>query len=96
MQHPVESSGFAPSTERALGQERRTVALAELITTLALALSTLVVATVISMGIARADAATAIIDHEGGVFVIALLLGLVFIGLGGVSVMTLPHNKRDR
>ncbi len=96
MRHPVESSGFAPPTERVLGQERRTVALAELITTLALALSTLVVATVISMGIARADAATAIIDHEGGVFVIALLLGLVFIGLGGMSVMTLPHNKRNR
>jgi hypothetical protein len=96
MQHPVESSGFAPPTERRLGHEGRAAALAELITTVALALSTLVAATVVSMGIARADAAGAIIDHEGGVFVIALLLGLVFIGLGGLSVITLPGQKHER
>jgi hypothetical protein len=95
MRHPVDSSGFAPPAERSLGHERRTVALAELITTAALAVSTIVAATVVSMGIARANAAGAIIDHEGGVFAVALLLGLVFIVLGSLSAITLPRHKRE-
>jgi hypothetical protein len=93
MRNPIESSGFTAPTGRALGNERRTVALAELIAIVGLALSTIVAATVVSVGIARADVAGGIIDHEGGLFAVALVLGLVFIAMGGLSVLTLPGHK---
>jgi hypothetical protein len=47
--------GFAPSLARPLGQERRTAILAELIATVALATATLLVVTVVSFGVAKAD-----------------------------------------
>ena len=77
-----------------LGNERRTVALAELIATVALAFSTIVAATVVSVGIARADVAGNVIDNEGSLFAVALLLGLLFIGMGGLTILTLPHRSK--
>ena len=53
---PMPDGGFAAPPDSAFGQKRRKVALAELIATAALALSTLAVATVLSIGLARADA----------------------------------------
>lgn len=87
----VENSGFGPPCGRTLGRERRTVMLAELIATIGLAVSTIVAATVLSVGIARASVPGGIIDNEGGLFGVALLLGLVFIALGGFAV--LPNDK---
>jgi hypothetical protein len=37
-----------------------------------------------------------VIDNEGGVFAIALLLGLLFIGMGGVTIISLPNQSRHR
>jgi hypothetical protein len=51
---------------------------------------------VVSVGIARADVVSSVIDNEGGVFAIALLLGLLFIGMGGVTIISLPHQSRHR
>jgi hypothetical protein len=82
----IDDAGFAAPADHELGQERRTVALAALIASGALAVSTIVAATVVSVGIARASAVDGLIDSEGSVFVIALLLGLIFIGLGGFAV----------
>ncbi|MGB8185744.1 MAG: hypothetical protein WCF37_12035, partial [Pseudolabrys sp.] len=81
----VRSTGFAAPAHRRLGNEHRTVALAELVASLALAASTLIAATVVSIGIARADVASNVIDNEGGLFVVALVLGLLFIGMGGLT-----------
>ena len=67
-----------PASGRSLGHERRTVALAELVAIVALALSTIVAATVVSVGIARADVAGNVIDNEGSLFAVALLLGSDF------------------
>lgn len=87
-------AGFTAPTGRTLGQERRTVALAALIASAGLALCTIVAATVVSVGIARASVADGVIDNEGGLFAAALLLGLLFIGMGGLTMLTLPGNKR--
>ena len=87
MRKPIDSTGFTAPAGRALGRERRTVALAELIAIVGLALSTIVAATVVSVGIARADVAGNVIDNEGSVFTVALLLGLIFIAMGGLTVL---------
>ena len=87
-------AGFAAPAERALGEERRTLAFAELIASAALMLGTVVAAIVVTAGIARADVGSGVIGNEGGLFAIALLLGLIFIGLGSLTV--LPRNRRHR
>jgi hypothetical protein len=94
MRKPIDDAGFTAPAARPLGNERRIVAFAELIAILALALSTIVVGTVVSVGIARADAITGVIDDQGSLFGIALLLGLVFLGLAGFSL--LPRRGRPR
>jgi hypothetical protein len=96
MRKDIKPAGFTPPAHRALGSEHRTAAFAELIASIALVLSTLVAATVISVGIARADVASSVIDNEGGLFAIALLLGLLFIGMGGLTMLSLPHDPRHR
>jgi hypothetical protein len=93
MRPPFETTGFTAPSGRALGRERRKVALAELAAILGLALSTIVAATVVSVGIARANVAGNVIDNEGSVFTIALLLGLIFIAMGGLTAFTLPGHR---
>jgi len=85
MRTPFESSGFTPPPSRALGVERRRVALAELIAIAGLALSTIVAATVVSVGIARADVIGSLVRHDSGALGVALLLGLIFVGMGGLT-----------
>jgi len=94
MRKPSEDAGFRPPASRSLGNERRSVAFAQLLATLALALSTLIAATVLTVGIARAGVVDGVIDHEGSLFGIALLLGLAFIGLGGFSLF--PGRPKHR
>jgi hypothetical protein len=96
MRRPIENTGFTSPPGRALGNERRTVAFAELAAIVGLALSTIVAATVLSVGIARASVAGNIIDNEASLFTVALLLGLVFIAVGGLSVFTLPGHRQKK
>jgi hypothetical protein len=93
MRHDIDSPGFTAPNGRALGNERRTVALAELVAIVGLALSTIVAATVVSVGIARANVVGNVIDNEGSLFTVALLLGLIFIAMGGLTAFTLPGHK---
>jgi hypothetical protein len=88
-----EGTGFSAPVEHVLGQERRTVAVAALIATVGLALATVVAATVVSVGFARASVASNVIDNEGSLFAIALLLGVLFIGMGGLTILSLPADK---
>jgi uncharacterized membrane protein YuzA (DUF378 family) len=85
-----------PPAQRVLGRERRNVVIAELVTTIALALCTLLAVTVVSVGIAHADVVGNVIDNESSLFAIALLLGLLFIGMGGLTILTLPHPHRHK
>jgi hypothetical protein len=94
MRRPFLNTGFAPPASRTLGRERRTVAVAELVASIGLAFCTVIAATAITVGIARADVATNIIDQESTLFAVALLLGLGFIALGGIAAFPhfhLPH-----
>lgn len=92
MRKPFENAGFTPPASRTLGRERRTVAVAELVASIGLAVGTAIAATVVTVGIARADVAANIIDQESTLFAVALLLGLGFIALGGFAAFPhLPH-----
>ena len=96
MRKPIESTGFTPPSGRPLGRERRTVALAELVAIVGLALSTIVAATVVSVGIARADVVSDVIGNEGSLFAVALVLGLIFVAMGGLTVFTLPTPQAEK
>jgi hypothetical protein len=96
MRKPIEHTGFTPPSTRALGREHRRAALAELVAIVGLALSTIVAATVVSVGIARADVVTNVIDNEGSMFTVALVLGVIFIAMGGLSVISQPRHKAKK
>jgi hypothetical protein len=94
MPKPIETTGFTPPSGHALGGVRRTVALAQLLATVGLALSTIVAVTAVSIGVARASVAGNVIDNEGSVFTVALVLGVVlFIAMGGLTAFTLPGHR---
>jgi Na+/pantothenate symporter len=93
MRKHLDNTGFTPPSDRALGRERRTVAFAELVASVVLAICTIVAVTVVSVGIARADIASNVLEYEGSLFAVALVLGLLFIAMGGLSVLTLPGSK---
>jgi hypothetical protein len=61
-----------------------------LLATAGLALATIVTAIVITAGVAHAGVADGVIGNEGSVFAVALVLGLAFIGIGG---LTLPGSR---
>ncbi len=86
MRKRLENTGFS----RPAANEVRSPALAALIASTGLALATIVTATVVTAGVARADVVEGVIGNEGSVFAIALILGLAFIGMGGV---TLPGRR---
>jgi hypothetical protein len=86
MRKPIDTTGFHAPTRRPLGHERRAVMLAELVATLALALSTAVAATVLTVGIAHAHTLGGVIVHRDGLLGLALLFGPIFIGVGGFAI----------
>jgi hypothetical protein len=90
MRNYIDSPGFKAPT---LGTERRSIALAELVAIVGLALSTIVAVTAVSVGIAHANVAGNVIDNEGSLFSVALLLGLIFIGMGGLTLFTPPGHR---
>jgi Na+/pantothenate symporter len=92
MGRPDRNTGFKAPSGRRLGREHRTAALAELVASIVLALCTVIAVTAVTVGIARADVVGNVIDHETSLFAVALMLGLVFIVIGGVSA--LPHWPR--
>ena len=97
MRKHIKSAGFTPPADRALGSEHRTAVVAELVAShRPRSVCVLVAATVVSIGVARADVASNVIDNEGGLFAIALLLGLLFIGMGGLTTLSLPHHQAQK
>ena len=74
--------------QRALDTPRtRPAAVVELIATIALALSTVVAVTAVSIGIARADAFGMRADGDSGPLAIALLIGLLLSAMGGLTAI---------
>jgi F0F1-type ATP synthase membrane subunit a len=87
---------FQHATPDAAAPKHRPVATVELIATVALALSTLVAVTVVSIGIARADVFGARADVDAAPFAIALFIGLLLTTMGGLTVlMTSEPTRHD-
>jgi hypothetical protein len=83
--------GFAsPRTEQKFSKRRS--AGIELLATVALAVSLLIAATAVSIGMARAQALGAVPHSDGTPLAIAVLLGLVFVSMGGLTAIA----ARDR
>jgi Na+/pantothenate symporter len=83
--------GFEQELRQARLRKRRSVALVELITTASLALSTGIAITAVSLGIARAGVVDSVVEGDGALLVIALIIGL-FSAMGGLTaIMTGPQ-----
>ena len=95
MSSNLENSGFVSTVDRALVSERRGRVLTELFAICGLVVSIIIAATVVSVGVARASVVDGVIDNEGGLFAVALLLGILFIGIGGLSLLP-PREKQSR
>jgi hypothetical protein len=89
----TEEGAFDRRDLEATAARSRPVAMVELIATGALALSTVVAATAVSMGIARAEAFGARIDSDGAPLAIALLIGLLLSTMGGLTAIMAEGRK---
>ena len=94
MLRPSDQMGFTPPPRRKLGRERRMTMLAELVATVGLAAGTLVAATVITAGIARADGLAALPGQHTSIVAVAVLLALLLAGMGGLTALSLATSRR--
>jgi hypothetical protein len=65
----------------------RSITYVELITTAALALSTAIAVTAVSIGIARADVIGTVAKGDGAPLAIAIFVGLLLSGMGGLTAI---------
>ena len=75
----VRRAGLAPTP--------RPIAFLELITTAALALSTAIAVTAVSIGIARANVAGAVASGDSTPFAVVLFIGLLLSAMGGLTAV---------
>ena len=78
-------AGIEQEACQASARKHRSIACVELLTTAALALSTAVAVTAVSIGIARADVLGAVANGDGEPIAIALLIGSLFAAMGGLT-----------
>ncbi|HTV35529.1 MAG TPA: hypothetical protein VMF12_03785 [Xanthobacteraceae bacterium] len=87
--------GFAsPATERKFSKRRS--AGIELLATVALAVSFVIAATAVSIGMARAQALGAVPHSNGTPLAIAVFLGLVLAGMGGLTALAARDQRSTR
>jgi hypothetical protein len=75
--------------------KHKNVACIELITTAALALSTAVAVTAVSIGIARADVIGTVAKGDSAPFAIALFIGLLLSAMGGLTALVATEPRKD-
>jgi hypothetical protein len=87
--------GFGHPILAKRGLRRRRVALAELVATVTLVISILVAVTVLSIGMVRADTLALFADKDGGRWALAVFLGLLIAGMGGITALVVRdgHNR---
>src|SRR5712691_1233423 len=91
----IDRAGFAPpGHERIRG--RHSNILAQLIATVALALSIAVAATVVTLGIARAEGLSPGGDDASARLAVAILFGFVLVGMGGLTAVISRGRFRER
>jgi len=88
---------FTPKdfTPKDFAPKDRNVACVELITTAALALSTAVAVTAVSIGIARADVIGTVAKGDSAPFAIALFIGSLFSAMGGLTALLATDPRQD-
>jgi hypothetical protein len=87
----INTGGFdPPSPHRQTAQERTKLSCIAIV---ALAVSTVVAVTVVSIGIARAEMFGVAASGDGRVAV-ALFLATIFAGMGGLAAVTVLYNRR--
>jgi hypothetical protein len=93
MSHDLnDRAGFDhPSRRQRTAQQRTALAL---IASVALALSTAVAATIVSIGMARAETLRTVADGDSGPFAVALFLGLVLAGMGGLTAIVTRNERK--
>ena len=91
LRNAIRSTGFAAPN----GPSGQTHFI-ELAAVAGLVLSMVVALTAITVGVAHASVADGIVGNESGVFTIALVLGLLFIGIGGLSLLPPRRARRPR
>ena len=84
-------TGFTPPTARPLGSERHTVALAELMATMGIALGTVVAGTVVGVGIAHAGIIQA--PREGSLFAAASIVLVIFGAMATVTALSFARER---
>ena len=77
------TAGIEQEARAASARKRRSIVRVELLTTAALALSTAIAVTAVSIGIARADVIGAVTNGDGVPFAVALFIGLLLAAMGG-------------
>lgn len=85
--------GFASPVTEGRFSKRRSAGI-ELIATVALAVALVVAATAVSIGVARAQTLSAVGDDDGAPLAIALFLGLLMAGMGGLTAVA-AHERRS-
>ena len=91
----TERTGIKHEARHGLAPGHRSIALVELITTVALALSTAVAVTAVSIGIARADVVDAVTKGDGVPLAIALCIALLLATMGGLTAIVVGDPRRD-
>jgi len=87
--------GFAsPATEQTFSKRRS--AGIELLATVALAVSLVIAATAVSIGMARAQAFGAVPHSDGTPFAIAVFLALALTGMGGLTAVAARCRRSAR
>jgi glycerol uptake facilitator-like aquaporin len=89
----IERAAAERCALQAAESQTRRAAPVELITTVLLALSTVVAATVVSIGIARADVFGMRAESDVAPFAIALLIGLLLLAMGGLTAVMADDPK---
>lgn len=75
------------ASPQSAGGKHRSILFVELMTTAALALSTAVAVTAVSIGMARADVIGAVTHGDGAPLAIAVFMTMLFSGMVGLTVL---------
>jgi hypothetical protein len=88
-------TGIEQEHRQACAPRHRSIAFIELITTAALALSTAVAVTAVSIGIARADVVGTVAKGDGAPFAIVLFIGLLLSAMGALTAIMAVDPQSD-
>ena len=88
-------TGIKHEARHGAAPRHRSIALVELITTVALALSTAVAVTAVSIGMARADVVGAMTSGDGTPLAIALCIAFLLAAMGGLTVIVAANPRRN-